>query len=124
MRDANRRFAEALAAGDVAAALDADERYLTGSRWWPWATARLRRSWSSSEPLVRRAELLRFSGDGRASVERHEQLIELLAAGDAEGAASVNFDIWHNPVRRRRRRPAVAHSNSAVSRRTDRDSWH
>ena len=95
MRDANRRFAEALAAGDVAAALDADEELhripvaALGNR-------ALEAVLEQFEPLVRRAELLRFSGDGRASVERHEQLIELLAAGDAEGAASVNFDIWHS----------------------------
>ena len=95
MRDANRRFAEALSSGDVAAALDADEELhripvaALGNR-------ALEAVLEQFEPLVRRAELLRFSGDGRTSVERHEQLIELLAAGDAEGAASVNFDIWHS----------------------------
>ncbi|HEX5859474.1 MAG TPA: GntR family transcriptional regulator [Microbacterium sp.] len=95
MRDANRRFAEALAADDVATALDADEEL----HRIPVAALRnraLEAVLEQFEPLVRRAELLRFSGDGRASVDRHEQLIELLAAGDAEGAASVNFDIWHS----------------------------
>ena len=47
-------------------------------------------------PVVRRAERLRFSSmDGRASVVRHEELIDLCAAGDADGAAAVAFDIWH-----------------------------
>ena len=107
MRDANRRFAEALAADDVAAALDADEEL----HRIPVAALRnraLEAVLEQFEPLVRRAELLRFSGDGRASVERHEQLIELLAAGDAEGAASVNFDIWHSLPAGRRRRSTVA----------------
>ncbi|MGC5172527.1 GntR family transcriptional regulator [Microbacterium sp. DT81.1] len=95
MRDANRRFAEALSSGDVAAALDADEELhrvpvaALGNR-------ALEAVLEQFEPLVRRAELLRFSGDGRTPVERHDRLIELLAAGDAEGAASVNFDIWHS----------------------------
>jgi DNA-binding FadR family transcriptional regulator len=47
------------------------------------------------DPLVRRAERLRFSADGHSSVELHAQLIDLIAAGDAQGAASVAFDIWH-----------------------------
>jgi hypothetical protein len=47
------------------------------------------------DPLVRRAERLRFSADGHTSVELHSQLIELMAAGDVQGAASVAFDIWH-----------------------------
>jgi DNA-binding GntR family transcriptional regulator len=95
MRDANRRFADALDAGDVTAALDADEELhripvaALGNR-------ALEAVIEQFEPLVRRAELLRFSGDGQTSVERHEQLIDLLAAGDADGAESVSFDIWHS----------------------------
>jgi DNA-binding GntR family transcriptional regulator len=48
------------------------------------------------DPLVRRAERHRFSTDGHTSVAPHEQLIELLADGDAEKAAAVAFDIWHS----------------------------
>jgi hypothetical protein len=44
---------------------------------------------------VRRAERLRFSADGHTSVELHARLIELIAAGDVEGAEAVAFDIWH-----------------------------
>jgi hypothetical protein len=48
------------------------------------------------DPLVRRAEQLRFAVDGHVSVELHEKLIELLAAGDVDGATSVTYDIWHS----------------------------
>ena len=95
MRDANRRFADAVASGDVGAALDADEELhripvaALGNR-------ALEAVLDQFDPLVRRAERLRFSGDGHASVEQHERLIELLAAGDAQRAASVAFDIWHS----------------------------
>jgi DNA-binding GntR family transcriptional regulator len=95
MRGANTRFAQALAAGDVAAALDADEELhripvaALGNRAVEAVIEQF-------EPLVRRAELLRFSGDGNTSVARHDELIALLAAGDAAGAESVSFDIWHS----------------------------
>lgn len=95
MRAANARFAQALAAGDVAAALDADEELhripvaALGNRALVAVIEQF-------EPLVRRVELLRFRGDGETSVARHDKLIDLLAAGDAAGAESVSFDIWHS----------------------------
>ncbi|CAN5493246.1 GntR family transcriptional regulator [soil metagenome] len=95
MRDANRRFAKAVAAGDVDAALDADEELhripvaALGNR-------SLEAVLDQFDPLVRRAERLRFSSDGRASVELHDRLIGFLASGDAEQAAAVAFDIWHS----------------------------
>lgn len=95
MRDANQRFAAALAANDLAAALEADDEL----HMIPVAALGNRALEAVLEqfgPLVRRAERHRFTGDGRASVARHEQLIELLAAGDARGAESVSFDIWHS----------------------------
>jgi len=95
MRDANARFRAALDAGDVRAALDADDDLhavpvsVSGNR----ALAAVLDQFT---PLVRRAELLRFSSlVGAASVERHEELIRLCEEGDADGAASVAFDIWH-----------------------------
>ena len=94
MRDANRRFAQAVAAGDIGAALDADEEIhripvaALGNR-------ALEAVLDQFDPLVRRAERQRFSADGHASVELHAKLIELIAAGDAQGAASAAFDIWH-----------------------------
>ena len=46
-------------------------------------------------PVVRRAERMRFAGDGQASLARHEQLIALLIAGDVEGASDLTFETWH-----------------------------
>jgi DNA-binding GntR family transcriptional regulator len=95
MRNANLRFAEALKSGDVAGALDADEDVhrvpisALGNR-------ALEAVLEQFDPLVRRAELLRFSRDGHTSVELHDRLIDLLADGDVSGAASVTFDLWHS----------------------------
>ncbi|MGP3536759.1 GntR family transcriptional regulator [Microbacterium sp. RD1] len=94
MREANRRFADAVAAGDVDAALDADEELHAVA-----VTALDNRAVESVldqfDPLVRRTERLRFRTDGHASAEVHEQLIDLIASGDVEAAASVAYDIWH-----------------------------
>ncbi|MEU8819710.1 FCD domain-containing protein [Actinoplanes sp. NPDC048796] len=94
MREANRRFAEAVSVGDIGAALDADDQIhripvaVLGNR-------ALAAVLDQFDPLVRRAERLRFTVDGHASVELHTRLIDLMAAGDTAGAASVAFDIWH-----------------------------
>ena len=95
MRGASRRFADAVTSGDVKAALDADEELhripvsALGNR-------ALESVLDHFDPLVRRAEMQRFSTDGHTSVAPHEQLIELLANGNAEQAAAVAFDIWHS----------------------------
>jgi DNA-binding GntR family transcriptional regulator len=95
MRAANRRFAAALTAGDVAAAHDADDE-LHRIPVVASGNAALASVIDHFDPLVRRAERQQFSRDGRLSVERHDQLIALLAAGDVTGAAAVAFDTWHN----------------------------
>jgi DNA-binding GntR family transcriptional regulator len=47
--------------------------------------------------VLRRAERLRFSSqEGRASLARHDELIRLCAAGDADAAAAVAFDTFHS----------------------------
>jgi DNA-binding GntR family transcriptional regulator len=94
MRDANRRFAEAVDAGDLAAAMDADEE-IHRIPVTALDNQALTTVLDQFDPLVRRAERLRFSADGHASVELHARLIELIAAGDVPGAASAAFDIWH-----------------------------
>jgi DNA-binding GntR family transcriptional regulator len=94
MREANRRFAEAVDSGDIAAALDADEE-IHRIPVAALSNHALEAVLDQFDPLVRRAERLRFSTDGHTSVELHAQLIELLAAGDAAKAASVEFEIWH-----------------------------
>ena len=95
MRDANRRFAQAIASGDVGAALDCDEE-LHRIPVAALGNHALEAVLEQFEPVVRRAERLRFSRDGHLSVELHDQLIELLAAGEVQRAASVEFDIWHS----------------------------
>jgi DNA-binding GntR family transcriptional regulator len=95
MRDANRRFAAALKAGDIAEALRADDDLHAV----PVTVAANRAAVTVLDqftPVVRRAERLRFSTlGGRASIARHNELIRLCADGDAEAAAAVAFDTWH-----------------------------
>lgn len=95
MRDANRRFAEALSAGDIGAAMDADEEFhrVPVAMHGNDAIATVLDLFG---PVVRRAERLRFAADGQESLARHEQLIELLASGDVEGAADLTFETWHS----------------------------
>ncbi|MCY1138016.1 GntR family transcriptional regulator [Actinoplanes sp. Pm04-4] len=94
MRKANSRFADAVDAGDIAAALDADEQIhrIPVAALGNQAIATVL---DQFDPLVRRVERLRFTTDGHASVEVHARLIELMAAGDAQAAASVAFELWH-----------------------------
>ncbi|MFI5706853.1 GntR family transcriptional regulator [Kribbella sp. NPDC051620] len=95
MRDANRRFAGAVASGDVSAALIADQELhripvaALGNR-------AIEAVLEHFDPLIRRAERLRFGVDGPKSVERHEQLISLIDAKEAGAAAAVAFDTWHS----------------------------
>jgi DNA-binding GntR family transcriptional regulator len=96
MREANRRFASAVDAGDADAALRADDDLhavlvaASGNR-------ALSAVLDQFQPVVRRSERLRFgSGDARASVERHEHFITLCAAGDSAAAAALTFDTWHS----------------------------
>jgi len=95
MRDANRRFAQAVTAGDVAAALAADEEF-HGVPVRALGNHAVESVLDHFDALVRRAERLRFSRDGQESAATHEKLIALLAAGDADQASIVAFDIWHS----------------------------
>lgn len=95
MREANRRFRGAVAEGDVAAALRADDDF-HGVAVAVAANRAVVSVLDQFTPVLRRAERLRFSTpDGRASVARHDELIRLCAAGDAEAAAAAAFDTWH-----------------------------
>jgi len=96
MRDANRRFEAAIDAGDVEAALGADDDFhrvlVAVSRNGALVTVL-----DQFTPVLRRAEHLRFASlDGRASVALHDELIRLCAVRDVEGAAAVAFDTWHS----------------------------
>jgi DNA-binding GntR family transcriptional regulator len=96
MRAANKRFRSALSARDVDEALAADDDLhaipvrVAGNR-------AVEAVLDQFPPVVRRAERLRFSTlAGRASVGRHDDLIRLLEAGDAEAAAAVAFETFHS----------------------------
>ena len=96
MRAANDRFRAAISAGDVRAALLADDELhripvqAAGNRV---VTAVL----EQLTPVLHRAELLRFASvEGHASADRHDELIRACAAGDAEAAAAVAYETWHS----------------------------
>lgn len=95
MREANDRFEAAVAAGDVEAALRADDELhdvpvrVSGNR-------ALATVLDQFVPVLRRAERLQFaSASARESIVRHRDLIRLCGEGDAEGAAAVVLDTFH-----------------------------
>ncbi|NYE19002.1 GntR family transcriptional regulator [Microbacterium immunditiarum] len=96
MRQANARFTAAIEAEDAEAALAADDAFhdvLVVGAQSPAIASVL----EQYTPVLRRAETLRFlSIDRFASAERHAQLIDLCAAGDAEGASRLAFHMWHS----------------------------
>ncbi|WP_075661747.1 GntR family transcriptional regulator [Streptomyces acidiscabies] len=94
MRAANERFAGAVVAGDVDAALLADDELhdvlvrVGGNRA---ATATIARY----TPLIRRLERRRFGEGGNCrSAGLHEQLIDACEAGDVAGAGRATAEIW------------------------------
>ncbi|MEU0176673.1 GntR family transcriptional regulator [Streptomyces massasporeus] len=94
MRAANERFAAAVSAGDVDAALRADDELhdvlvrVSGNRAAAATVARY-------TPLIRRLERQRFGEGGSCrSTGLHERLIEACAAGDVDGAVLVTAEIW------------------------------
>jgi DNA-binding GntR family transcriptional regulator len=96
MQDANDRFRTALGAGDVDAALRADDDLhrvpVTAS-----GNRALVAVLDQFTPVIRRAERLRFSSaEGLASAARHDTLIELCAVGDTRRAAEVAFDTFYS----------------------------
>ena len=95
MHEANRRFRTAIEQGDVEAAVRADDE-LHGIPVAVASNRALAAVLDQFTPVLRRAERLRFSSLGRASLARHDELIRLCAAGDADQAAAVAFDTWHS----------------------------
>lgn len=92
---ANDRFEQAVTAGDVDAALEADDA-LHGVPVRVSDNRSLVTVLEQFMPVLRRVERLRFaSADGAESVRRHAELIRLCAAGDAEGASAVAFGTFH-----------------------------
>lgn len=98
MREASDRFRAAWVAGDVEAALVADDQLhgipvrVAGNR----AVASVLDQFT---PLLRRAERLRFSTlAGRDSLALHDRLVALCTDGHAEQASAVAFDTFHGLV--------------------------
>ncbi|MFF7329409.1 FCD domain-containing protein [Streptomyces sp. NPDC008150] len=98
MRAANERFAEAVGAGDVDAALRADDALhdvlvrVGGNRAAAATVARY-------TPLIRRLERRRFGEGGNCrSAGLHERLIAACADGDVTGAVRVTAEIWRGLV--------------------------
>ncbi|RII20355.1 putative HTH-type transcriptional regulator YdfH [Streptomyces sp. YIM 130001] len=94
MREANARFARALADSDVDAALAADDAFhdvaVTAS-----ANPAVRSVLDQFTPVLRRVERLRFGSlGGRGSVAQHELIIALCAAGDVDAAAAAVHANW------------------------------
>ncbi|MDT7799770.1 MAG: hypothetical protein QOI78_3203 [Actinomycetota bacterium] len=94
MRAANDRFAKAIEAGDVAAAVRADDELhdvpvrLAGN-------AAVAATLDRYTPLLRRLEHARFSSAlAWNSVERHTRLIDALEKHDTATAVSVISTIW------------------------------
>ncbi|MFJ3421104.1 GntR family transcriptional regulator [Streptomyces sp. NPDC086082] len=94
MRAANDRFAAAVRAGDVDAALRADDElhdvlvHVSGNRAAAATVARY-------TPLIRRLERRRFGEGGNCrSAGLHERLIEACAEGDVDAAVHVTAEIW------------------------------
>jgi DNA-binding GntR family transcriptional regulator len=93
MRAANGRFAAALAAGDVDAALAADDD-LHGVLLTRCGNGALTATVERFTPVVRRLERQRFGAPGHPSVELHDRLIAACAAHDAGAAVATTTEIW------------------------------
>ncbi|HEY8984028.1 MAG TPA: GntR family transcriptional regulator [Streptomyces sp.] len=94
MRAANKRFADAVVAGDVDAALLADDELhdvlvrVSGNRAAAATVARY-------TPLIRRLERRRFGEGGNCrSAGLHDRLIDACAAMDVDEAVRVTAEIW------------------------------
>lgn len=94
MRTANDRFAAALHAADVDAALSADDAFhgallsASGNRVLIASVERLL-------PQIRRLERLRFGSlPGRRSIRDHDEIIRACEAGDTERAVELTRANW------------------------------
>jgi DNA-binding GntR family transcriptional regulator len=94
MRAANERFAAAVRAGDVEAALTADDE-LHGVLVDRCGNAAVRATVDRFTPAIRRLERQRFgAAHGQGSVVLHERLVAACARGDADAAVAVTTEIW------------------------------
>ncbi|MGY1843263.1 GntR family transcriptional regulator [Modestobacter sp. SYSU DS0875] len=94
MRAANSRFAAAVAAGDLPAALAADDE-LHQVLLTRCGNGAVQATVDRFTPAVRRLERQRFAAaHGRESVALHDHLIAACAAGDVADAVATTTEIW------------------------------
>lgn len=94
MRAANERFRAARTRDDLDAALEADADFHAVALDRA-GNAAARAVIAQFEPVLHRAERLRFgSAEGEQSALRHDRLIQLCTAGDAEAAAALAEQTW------------------------------
>jgi DNA-binding GntR family transcriptional regulator len=94
MRQANERFGTAITAGDVGAALRADDD-LHAIPVRAAGNAAVVAVLEQFTPLVRRLERIRFATlAGRRSVTRHARLVDLCEQRDVAAAAAVARETW------------------------------
>ncbi|HET7388798.1 MAG TPA: GntR family transcriptional regulator [Nocardioidaceae bacterium] len=94
MREANSRFAAAMSAGDVDAALAADDDF-HDVPVQAAGNAAVVAVLDQFTPVVRRLERLRFSSlAGTDSIRLHARLVDLCEAGDRDRAADVSWQTW------------------------------
>ncbi|MEU2775953.1 GntR family transcriptional regulator [Streptomyces sp. NPDC007162] len=95
MREANRAFERAVAANDITAALEADDRFHAV----PIAIADnpvLSRIVEQLHPQIHRILYRKFSTllGGRNTIEHHDQLVDICATRDAAAAADLSGQHW------------------------------
>ncbi|MGY1831545.1 GntR family transcriptional regulator [Geodermatophilus sp. SYSU D01180] len=94
MRAANERFAAAVAAGDLDAALAADDE-LHGVLLDRAGNTALTATVERLTPAIRRLERARFAAaHGRGSVALHDRLIAACEAADVDAAVATTTEIW------------------------------
>jgi DNA-binding GntR family transcriptional regulator len=94
MRAANERFAAAVAAGDVDAAIAADDD-LHGVLLERAGNGALTATVERFTPAIRRLERLRFgAAASHPSVDLHDRLIAACAAHDVDAAVATTTEIW------------------------------
>ena len=94
MRAANARFAAALRADDVDAAIASDDEF-HGVPVTVSGNPAIRAVLDQFTPMLRRLERLRFSSlSGRGSVAQHDLIITRCEARDVEGAAAAARGNW------------------------------
>lgn len=95
MTEAHERFAAAVRAADVDAALAADDE-LHGVLVETCGNRAVAATIDRYTPLIRRLERVRFGVPAAPeSVARHQRLIEACRAGDTDEAVRVTTEIWH-----------------------------